>query len=62
MAKQKLSRKNIRNALECPGNVLEFVFQKIVAILHQKTVHGGVILLVKLQDEACNFTKSITPP
>ena len=27
-----------------------------------KNVHGGVILLVKLQAEAYNFTKSNTPP
>ena len=26
-----------------------------------KSTHRGVILLVKLQAEACNFTKSITP-
>ena len=27
-----------------------------------KNTHGGVLLLVKLQAEACNFTKSSTPP
>ena len=27
-----------------------------------KNTHGGVLLLVKLKAEACNFTKSITPP
>ena len=27
-----------------------------------KNTHGGVLLLVKLQDAACNFTKSNTPP
>ena len=27
-----------------------------------KNTHGGVLLLVKLQAEACNFTKSKTPP
>ena len=27
-----------------------------------KNTHGGVLLLVKLQAEACNFTKSNTPP
>ena len=27
-----------------------------------KNTHGRVILLVKVQAEACNFTKSITPP
>ena len=26
-----------------------------------QNIHGGVILLVKLQAEACKFTKSITP-
>ena len=33
MKKQKLSWKNIRNVLECPGNGLEFVFQNTVATL-----------------------------
>ena len=28
----------------------------------RKNTHGGVLLLVKLQTEACNFTKSNTPP
>ena len=28
----------------------------------KKTTHGGVLLLVKLQGEVCNFTKSNTPP
>ena len=27
-----------------------------------KNTHGGVILLVKLQDSVCKFTESITPP
>ena len=27
-----------------------------------KNTHGGVLLLIKLQAEACNFTKSNTPP
>ena len=27
-----------------------------------KNTHGGVLLLVKLQAEACNFTKSNNPP
>ena len=27
-----------------------------------KSTHGGVLLLVKLQASACNFTKSNTPP
>ena len=27
-----------------------------------KSTHGGVILLVKLQDSVCKFTESITPP
>ena len=27
-----------------------------------KNTHGGVLLLVKLQASACNFTKSNTPP
>ena len=28
----------------------------------EKNTHGRVLLLVKLQAEACNFTKSNTPP
>ena len=31
-------------------------------IKNVKTTHGGVLLLVKLQAKACNFTKSKTPP
>ena len=27
-----------------------------------KNAHAGIILLVKLQTSACNFTTSITPP
>ena len=27
-----------------------------------KNAHGGVLLLVELQAEGCNFTKSSTPP
>ena len=27
-----------------------------------KNTHGGVLILVKLQTEACNFTKINTPP
>ena len=28
----------------------------------EKNTHGGVLLLVKLQALACNFTKNNTPP
>ena len=35
----------------------------ICAILkNAKIIDGGVLLLVKLQSKACNFTKSNTPP
>ena len=27
-----------------------------------RNIHGGVLILVKLQAEACNFTKINTPP
>ena len=27
-----------------------------------KKIHGGVLILVKLQAESCNFTKIKTPP
>ena len=27
-----------------------------------KNIHGGMLILVKLQAEACNFTKINTPP
>ena len=27
-----------------------------------KNIHGGVLILVKFQAEACNFTKSNSPP
>ena len=28
----------------------------------RENTHGGVLLLVKVQASACNFTKSNTPP
>ena len=38
-------------------------FSTICRILKNvKNTHGGVLLLVKLQPEVCNFTKSDTPP
>ena len=37
-------------------------FGTICAILKVKNTHGGVLLLAKLQAEACNFTKNNTPP
>ena len=33
-----------------------------VQFKNMKNTHGRVVLLVKLQVEACNFTKSDTPP
>ena len=38
------------------------IWYHLHSLKHGEKTHGGVILLVKLQVEASNFTKSITPP
>ena len=35
---------------------------QFVQFKKRENIYGGVLLLVKLQAEACNFTKSNTPP
>ena len=49
-------------------NVYKFTFVMFCAIWYHlnnlknmKNAHGGVLLLIKLQAEVCNFTKSNTP-
>ena len=57
MNKVNLNINNTRmNTLGALRNLVPFVQFKNV-----KNTHGGVLLLVKLQDQACNFTKSNTP-
>ena len=38
------------------------IWYLVYTLKNVKNTHGGVLLLVKLQDVACNFTKSNTPP
>ena len=38
------------------------IWYHLYNIKNVKNTHGELILLVKLHVEACNFTKSITPP
>ena len=40
-------------------NVFYFILEREN---REKSTHGGAILLVKVQTEACNITKSNTPP
>ena len=42
--------------------MLRAVQYHICNLKNGKNTHGGVLLLVKLQAKACNFTKSGTPP
>ena len=37
-------------------------FVQFVQFKNVENTHGGLLILVKLQAEACNFTKSNTPP
>ena len=41
---------------------LIYVVRCTVQFKNVKNIHGGVLLLVKLQAKFCNFTKSNTPP
>ena len=38
------------------------IWYHLYNLKYVKNTHGGVLLLVKLQALACNFTKSNTPP
>ena len=38
------------------------IWYHLFNLKHVKITHGGVLLLVKLQAEAFNFTESNTPP
>ena len=38
------------------------IWYQLYNLKNVKNTHGGVLLLIKLQAEACNFTKSNTPP
>ena len=41
--------------------MLYAIWYLLCTLKNVKNTHGGVLLLVKLQDVACNFTKSSTP-
>ena len=38
------------------------IWNHLYNLKNDESVHAGVLLLVKLQTLACNFTKSRTPP
>ena len=38
------------------------IWHHLYNLKHMKNTHGGVLILVKLQASACNFTKINTPP
>ena len=47
---------------EMKSNIVIYdALRDLIQSVQLKNTHGGLILLVKLQAEACNFTKSITP-
>ena len=42
--------------------ILCAIWHHLYNLKNVKNTHGGVLILVKLQASACNFTKSNTPP
>ena len=42
--------------------MLRSIWYHLYNLKDMKNTHGGVLLLVKMQALACNFTKSNTPP
>ena len=49
-------------------NIILYIYVMLLDLIpfvqfkNLKNTHGGVLLLVKLQTSACNFTKSNAPP
>ena len=50
------SLNSILNVMRCA------IWYDLYNLKNVKNIHGGMLLLVKLQAEACNFTKSNIPP
>ena len=50
------------NAISDLYMMLCMIWYHLYNLKNVKNTHGGVLLLAKLQAEACNFTKSNTPP
>ena len=55
---KEISRNNLKSATF----VTRVIWYRMYNFKNVKNSHGGVLLLVKLQAETCNFTKSNTPP
>ena len=54
---KEISRNNLKSATF----VTRVIWYRMYNFKNVKNSHGGVLLLVKLQAETCNFTKSNTP-
>ena len=52
-----------RDVSRTQGNVMRCaIWYHLYNLKNVKNTHGGVLILIKLQTEACNFTKINTPP
>ena len=57
------SKKNFINQSRNKKYVIRYaIWYHLYYLQNVKNTHGGVLPLVKLQVQACNFTKSNTPP
>ena len=56
-----MKRNNNKNVIKVYG-VRCAIWYHLYNLKHVKNTHEGVLILVKLQAEACNFTKINTPP
>ena len=52
----------IKSFIKSTYVVICAIWYHLFNLKNVKCTHGGVLLLVKLQAEACNYTKSNTPP
>ena len=53
---------NIKSFITSTYVVICAIWYHLFNLKNVKNTHGGMLLLVKLQAEACNYTKSNTPP
>ena len=60
--KKLIKNKTLRNPTATANMWCVARFSTMCNFKNVKNTHGGMLLLVKLQAEACNFTKSNIPP
>ena len=57
------SRPYFQVSIKCLSSAIQVPFRyHLHNLKNVKKTHGGVLILVNLQAEACNFTKSSIPP